>query len=255
MALATNYLNTAILFYKQPPSLGVIKRKDEMHFGDHSYLDFNKSYNQELSRTLKGIDYEQVGLAMQLIKNYAGKERKIWVCGNGGSATIAAHFAHNLSWDTSSRLPQDKKISSVALNSLSTEMSARMNDVSGKLTFATMVRDHIYKKDLLIAISASGESENIVNALKQANQLGIKTLVITKPNTPIAKLADIAIVIPSKDQQIIEDATHIIMHQLVRMVEGSMHNKTPETISNSDLANLRNKHESIQELSRSIGIA
>ncbi|MFM7469361.1 MAG: SIS domain-containing protein [Vampirovibrionales bacterium] len=219
-----------------------------VRLGVSPFKVFNEGYIHKLNQALNTIDFENFHEVMKVLAAQQGKAKKIYVLGNGGSEAVASHFAHNLSWDVSVKLPVEKKISALPLAQLSTDMTARMNDVNGEFSFATLVRDHMTPHDILVGISASGESQNLVHAFKQAEKLGIKTVGLVKEGSTLAKQATHAITINSEDQQVIEDAQQAATHMMVRMLKSHLHQENPALLLQEDLATLRTKQKNILSL-------
>lgn len=237
--------------FKSSPSLEGSSRLKQSPAASSDFDSFHSYYRTQLDETLKNINYRDVAKTVHMISERGGKVGKVWVAGNGGSASISDHLAHNLSWDTSSKLPEHKKISAISLSSLNSEVTARGNDTSNDFIFSTLLRDHATPRDLCIAISASGESKNQVNMLKQAKMMNIPSVSIAKHGSTLNKLADHAISIPGQDQQVIEDATQIIAHQMVRMSNVVL-SRAPVFKVYHELANLKHKDTTVKELAQNL---
>ena len=147
--------------------------------------------------------------------------RKILWCGNGGSAADAQHLATELMGGMSDhdRMP----IPSIALTTDSSFITAWSNDLDFESIFSRQVQGLGNEGDVLIGISTSGNSKNVISAIKQANFKKLKTIVLTgKSGGKIDGLADITIKVPSNDTQRIQEAHIMIGQILCSQVENSV---------------------------------
>ena len=138
---------------------------------------------------------------------------KILWCGNGGSAADAQHLATELmgGMGTYDRRP----IPSIALTTDSSFLTAWSNDTDFESVFSRQVQGIGEKNDLLIGISTSGNSPNIIAAIKQAQFKGLKTILFTgKTGGKISSLADVTIFVPSDNTQRIQES-HIMIGQIL----------------------------------------
>lgn len=158
-----------------------------------------------------------------IIKTYdAGK--KFFVMGNGGSASTASHFACDINKGVGSRL--NRRIKVICLNDNIPVMLAYANDVSFEDIFVEQLKNFVEKGDLIIAISASGRSKNILKAVKFANSHGAITVGLTGGDGGgLARMSNYSVIVKSHDTQKIEDGhmiiTHILMQVLSKKLSGS----------------------------------
>lgn len=158
---------------------------------------------------------------------------KILVCGNGGSACDAEHIVGELMKGFKSpRKVTDENISpelreklqgalpAISLNSQMGLMTAISNDIDAEMVFAQQVYGYARSNDLLIAISTSGNSVNIVNAVKVAKALNVKAIALTGETGGILKeIADVAICAPATEPYKIQEYHLPIYHYLCEKVE------------------------------------
>tara|TARA_B100000686_G_C16803336_1_gene987857 strand:- start:6079 stop:6651 length:573 start_codon:yes stop_codon:yes gene_type:complete len=138
---------------------------------------------------------------------------KIFWCGNGGSASDAQHLATELmgGMDNHDR----KAIPSIALTTDTSFLTAWTNDTDFQSIFSRQIQGLGDKGDVLVGISTSGNSENVIAAVKQAKYKELKTIVFTgQSGGMIADLADITIYIPSNNTQRIQEC-HIMTGQII----------------------------------------
>ena len=138
---------------------------------------------------------------------------KILWCGNGGSAADAQHLATELMGGMSDhdRMP----IPSIALTTDSSFITAWSNDTDFESIFSRQIQGLGKEADVLVGISTSGNSKNIINALKQAKYKKLKTISFTgKTGGDLNGIADITIKVPSDDTQRIQES-HIMIGQIL----------------------------------------
>lgn len=237
------------------PKLPIFSKLALLRSGISPFKVFNEGYCQNLIEVLHSVDIDNLHNIMLELAKQSNKSKKIYTVGNGGSAGISSEFAHNLSKHTSTTFSANKGLSAIPLNIFSTDLSARMNDVNGELAFATMVSSHVSPNDMLFCISASGESPNIVQAIKQATLLGIPTIALVKKNSTLANIATHAIEINHSDQQIIEDAQKVVTDMLVDMLRThfSAENTQDNPVAINSIAGLKLQTKGfIQKLTQSL---
>lgn len=162
----------------------------------------------------------QIAAAVRLWHDVLAKGNKILLCGNGGSAADCQHIATELVV----RLQRKRRaLPAIALTTDSSALTAAANDFGVDDMFRRQVEALGRRGDLLIAISTSGRSSNIVAAAKTAKKQGLKVLALTgrKPN-PLAKIADLTLAVPSTDTQRIQEAHITILHILCRQTENML---------------------------------
>lgn len=138
-------------------------------------------------------------------------------CGNGGSAADSQHLAAELV----GRFKKDRKaLRSIALTTDTSVLTCVANDYSYEDIFSRQLEALAREGDVLMAISTSGNSENVLRALRVAKELGVKTVALLGKDGGQAKaLADLAIVIPSDSTARIQEAHILIGHILCDLIE------------------------------------
>ena len=142
---------------------------------------------------------------------------KVYSCGNGGSMCDAMHFAEELT----GRYRDDRPGYAATAIADASHLSCVGNDYGYEQVFARYVQAHGRSGDVLLAITTSGTSKNVVAAAKKARELGVNVIALTgKPDTPITELADIAIVPPGGKYADRVQELHITgIHILIELVE------------------------------------
>ena len=145
------------------------------------------------------------------------KEGTIFWCGNGGSASDSQHLAAELV----GRFEKDRPpLKSIALNTDTSIMTAISNDYSYDLVFKRQLEVLGNKKDLLIAISTSGNSKNIIKVLEEAKKKELYSVALLGKNGGEAKnIADLSIIIPSQSTARIQEMHILIGHLICSFVE------------------------------------
>ena len=159
--------------------------------------------------------------AAGLLIDAVNTSKKILWCGNGGSAADAQHLATELMGGMSDH--DRKPIPSIALTTDSSFITAWANDTDFNSIFSRQIQGIGAAGDVLIGISTSGNSENVINAVKQANFKKLKTITLTgKTAGKIDGLADITIKVPSENTQRIQECHIMIGQILCSLVEESV---------------------------------
>jgi D-sedoheptulose 7-phosphate isomerase len=172
---------------------------------------FLKNYLKELSETLDIIDLKQFDeFINELILSYE-KSSFVFICGNGGSAATAAHFACDINKGVS--FGREKRFKVICLNDNLPIVLAYANDTSYDRVFVEQLSNFMNKDDLIIGISGSGNSENILKAIKYGNEKGGRTFGICGyGGGKLKNIAQKSLVINSNDMQKVEDAHLILFH-------------------------------------------
>jgi D-sedoheptulose 7-phosphate isomerase len=165
------------------------------------------AYKEKLDLAWNSINHNQIERLEEDLLSAWKKDKSVFICGNGGSAANANHLANDLMYGIN---PDGKGIKVHSLCANSSINTCLANNTLGA------------EEDLLIALSGSGNSQNVVNALKEARKIGIKTCAILGFNGgKCFKLADTVIHLQIDDMQVSEDCQMIIFHLLVRKLQNS----------------------------------
>jgi D-sedoheptulose 7-phosphate isomerase len=146
---------------------------------------------------------------------------KLLICGNGGSAADCQHMAAEFV----SRLTKDFErpgLPAIALTTDTSFLTAYANDCGFEGVFARQVQALGRPGDALIGISTSGNSANVIQAMELARTTGLRTVALTGPGGRLAKLADVAIAVPSDDTQHIQETHLAVEHLLCLLVEQAL---------------------------------
>jgi D-sedoheptulose 7-phosphate isomerase len=172
-----------------------------------------QDYISQLHKTLDELPESQIIEVIDILNEARLSQRQIFIMGNGGSASTASHFVCDLSKNTrKSHLPNYKVI---GLTDNMAVLSALANDEGYENVFIQQLVSFVQPGDVVIAISASGNSPNVLKATELANQMGARTIGMTGfDGGKLAKLAQINIHVPSNIIEHVEDI-HLMLEHLI----------------------------------------
>ena len=177
--------------------------------------NFLKNYVNNVSSSILESNIENINEAAKEIINTIKRKGTIFVCGNGGSAAIANHYVVDFIKFFKEKTNYKPKIISLS-NSIET-ITAIANDLDYKKVFSYQAENLCVKKDLILIISSSGNSKNIVEIVKHAKKRKIKTLGFSGfKGGYLRENSDISVHIHAENYGISEDAHHILMHALLQ---------------------------------------
>jgi D-sedoheptulose 7-phosphate isomerase len=181
-----------------------------------------RQYFDELRRVAANLPHNSINeIAEALLKaNQLG--RMVFLFGNGGSASLASHFACDLGKGTA-YCNGGKRFRVLALTDNIPTMTAWANDSSYEDVFAEQLRNFVQPRDVALAVSGSGNSKNVLNALQVAREARATTIGVTGfAGGKMKSLCDICVVVPSDNMQIIEDLHLSMAHSIFRIVYSRM---------------------------------
>jgi len=181
-----------------------------------------KQYFDDLQRVVARVSREGLDqIASTLMEAYESG-RTVFTFGNGGSAALASHLACDLGKGTA-YCNGGKRFRVLALTDNLSVLTAWANDSGYEDVFSEQLRTFIQPQDVAFAISASGNSKNVLNALRVAREARAKTVGISGfEGGEMKPLCDICVVVPSSNMQIIEDLHLAMSHSIFRVVHSRM---------------------------------
>lgn len=188
-------------------------------------IDFKKSiedyYVREV-KTIESLDKEELNKAMNCLMEHYEKESFVYVFGNGGSSATASHMVCDFNKGVS--LDLAKKFRFVSLNDNIPTLMAVGNDIGFEDVFLFQLDGKLKKDDLVIAISGSGNSHNVIKAVDYAKKIGCEVIGMTGyDGGKLDKLSDYHLHVPANDMQITEDLhmgfDHMIMQIFWKYLE------------------------------------
>ncbi len=176
--------------------------------------ELSRDYFERLQRMLAGVDLADIGRVADILYAAWTEGRTVYVIGNGGSAATASHMACDLSKGTTA--PGRNRLRVVSLADNVAWLTAIGNDLDYDSIFTEPLENQFRADDVLVAISASGNSSNIVKAVEWANAHGGRTIAFCGfSGGRIRVLADVSVHFQSHDYGPVEDGHLILNHILV----------------------------------------
>jgi D-sedoheptulose 7-phosphate isomerase len=171
---------------------------------------------------------DQVVAAGRAIAERIGRGGCVFLCGNGGAAATCEHLAAELVGRLSQAADR-RPLPAVALTSDGSTLLALANDYGFESVFARQVEALLGPEDLLLAISTSGRSANVLAAVEVAASLGAATIALTGSRGPLARMVSHPIVVPASDPQRIQEASVVLQHALCGVVEEVLRAAVPSS--------------------------
>jgi D-sedoheptulose 7-phosphate isomerase len=190
--------------------------------------EFAKAYLTELKSVLDRLPLDAIDRVVQAIEAAHAAGRQIFVIGNGGSAATASHMMNDLCKGTLGHRGDAswKRFRVIALTDNVSLMTAWANDTDYNHVFSEPLRNLAQRGDLLVAISASGNSPNIIAAVEAAKQIGVQVVGLAGfGGGKLAKMADVSFVVPSDGYGPVEDVHMILDH----IITGYLYEKLKQT--------------------------
>jgi D-sedoheptulose 7-phosphate isomerase len=176
-------------------------------------MDHHLDYRDQLAASLESLDLSKVALIRELMEQARETGRQVFLCGNGGSAATASHMANDLGKGAS--CGRSKRFKVIALTDNLSWITALANDISYAAIFSEQLRNQGGPEDVLIAISGSGNSQNVLNAAATARELGMKTVgLIGFGGGKLAAAVDLPLVVDSHHMGRVEDLHMVVLHMI-----------------------------------------
>jgi len=174
---------------------------------------FPASYKADVLKAIETIDLDKVSQAIDIFKQARDEDRRIFVCGNGGSATTSSHFVCDMVKGASFK--RDKRFRIMALTDSLPTITAYANDVSYECIFVEQLKNFAQPGDVVMAISGSGNSPNVLRAVEYANSIGCKTVALSgRDGGKLGAMAQVNVQACHPHMGRIEDVHMIVMHMI-----------------------------------------
>lgn len=175
------------------------------------------SHLDRLRDLLSQVSIDRIEAALTLLLDARVTARRVYVMGNGGSASTAAHFVCDL--QKTATIPGQAPLRTYALTDNTPLMTAWANDTRYENVFAEQIRVLVDPGDVVIAISVSGNSPNVVAGLAAATQRGARTIALVGCDGGAAsQLADVTVHIASNDYGLVEDVHSALGHAMTAAI-------------------------------------
>jgi D-sedoheptulose 7-phosphate isomerase len=178
---------------------------------------FFAGYSERLQRALAQASWHGVSQLADALLECWRQRRQVFLCGNGGSAGNAVHLANDFLYGIAKKSGRGMRVQALSANPA--VITCLANDIGYDQIFAEQLAVHGAAGDLLIVLSGSGNSPNILRALERARALGVKSYAVLGYSGGKCKaLADVAIHFPVEDMQIAEDLQLVVGHMLMQFL-------------------------------------
>jgi D-sedoheptulose 7-phosphate isomerase len=182
------------------------------------FREYYDDYKKQFLDTIERLDYNIIERVLTIIEDARAQGRQVFVMGNGGSASSASHwacdFGKGINTDRSVRL----RIASLTDNTA--WLTALGNDLAYADIFAEQLKNVLNAGDVVIGLSVSGDSDNVVNAFRYARERGAAVIALVGAKRGrMAELADLALIIPSEDYGIVEDVHMFVNHVISQHIK------------------------------------
>ena len=169
------------------------------------------AYLSDMRATLNNLLLEEIERVVRLLREARSHRRRVFLFGNGGSAATASHLACDLAKGSSTN--GKPRVRAMALTDNMPLISAWANDTAYENIFAQQLQDHVEPGDVVIGISGSGRSPNVLNGIKAARTAGAVTIGMTGfDGGHLKDLVDICIIVPDDSIDKVEDVHLMLGH-------------------------------------------
>lgn len=180
------------------------------------YRNEIKAYIEHEIKTIQSLDVEEINAALNLLLETFENGNTVYTFGNGGSSSTASHFQNDFNKGVSEHT--EKKFNLLCLNDNVSTVMAIANDIGFDEVFRFQLQGHIKPGDVVLAISGSGNSKNVINAVEYAKAQGNKVIGLTGfSGGKLKELSDVSLHAPINSMQITEDI-HMIFDHLMMSV-------------------------------------
>lgn len=184
--------------------------------------DYRKKINHYIEmekQVLSTLPTETINIVMNVLEHARLAGKRIFICGNGGSASTASHLECDFNKGIS--YGQEIKYDIECLSDNVPMMMAIANDISYDDIFVIPLRNKLKKGDIVIGISGSGNSQNVIRAFEYASQIGAETIAFTGySGGELKSLATYNIHIAINNMQIVEDIHLVLNHMMMYILSG-----------------------------------
>ena len=185
-------------------------------------MDYTKpilEYSQKMIGELGQLDISAVNRLMNMLVDARNQDKQVFIMGNGGSGGTASHISGDFNKGLSLNQPRNKRYKFISLVDNTPTVLSLANDVSYDEIFVEQLKNFINPGDLVIAISGSGNSENVLRAAAYAKQLGNPVIGFTGyDGGKLKAMADLSVHVPIHDLQVVEDVHMMLGHLMVSVL-------------------------------------
>lgn len=183
-------------------------------------MDYTKqiaAYFEKLKKTIDLIDLSDLNTLMNILEKAREEGSQIFIMGNGGSSATASHYVCDFNKGIS--MEQDKKFKLICLNDNIPSLMAYANDLSFEDIFVRQLKNYFQAGDIVIGVSGSGNSKNVLNAIQYANEHGGVTVGLTGyDGGKLKTMCRYGVHVPVDDMQITEDLHMVLDHCMMKIL-------------------------------------
>jgi len=181
------------------------------------YIERIENYFLELKNTMDKVDRDEIQKTLELLTKTRDMKKNIYIMGNGGSAATASHFAGDFNKGLS--LNREKRFRFISLNDNVPTILSLANDVNYESIFVEQLKSFLDEGDIVMAISGSGNSKNILAAVEYAKSLGNTVIGLTGyEGGKLIEMSDIKLHVPINNMQIVEDIHMMFDHLMMSIL-------------------------------------
>lgn len=186
-----------------------------------NYRSEISNYLEKEIETLRALDQEALNCALNILADALEQEATVYIFGNGGSAATASHFQNDFNKGVSEYT--EKKFRFQCLNDNVATVMAIANDIGYDEIFRFQLRGRLRSNDLIIGISGSGNSQNVINAVEYAREQGCRVIGLTGyDGGKLKSLCTVSLHVPINSMQITEDIHMIFDHLMMSIFYKTM---------------------------------
>jgi D-sedoheptulose 7-phosphate isomerase len=187
-------------------------------------IDFYQSYNSKINQAVQQINLEKLCVLSDCLWDALQSKKQVFLCGNGGSAANAIHIANDFIYGIGKRSDAAMKVHALTANQ--SILTCLANDISYADVFSYQLEALGQRDDILIALSGSGNSPNIIKAIETAKNTGMHAFAILGyDGGHCLAIAEESIHVPINDMQISEDLQLIVGHMLMQWLNQKLISK------------------------------
>ena len=187
------------------------------------YKNEIKNYIELEKEILDKLDIDEINKAINLIVDTKDNDGNIYIFGNGGSSATASHIVNDFNKGISEYI--DKKFNFICLTDNFSSVMAIANDIGFEEIFRFQLKNKLKENDILIGISGSGNSKNVLNAVEYGKEMGLKVIGFTGyDGGKLYELSDIHLHVPVNSMQITEDIHMVFDHLMMSILYKSLCN-------------------------------
>lgn len=205
-------------------------------------------YLDGMIRAIRDVEVDTLAGCFDMLWKAWNEDRTVFIIGNGGSASTASHMANDLS--KQAHLPGRRPLRSLALTDNVEALTAIANDSGYENVFGTQLKTHARRGDLLVVISCSGNSTNLIKALEVAKQLGLTTIAFGGLDGGKTRdLCDHYVHVPSYDYGHVESTHLVIEHLLTKLLlDAAKTARKPSVLVDRDGVLVRNRDDYVKTI-------